>query len=248
MKRAWALLLACGVCLAASDRVPMTAKFEDSASFRWLSKKVLRSRVLDDCGSLAHWKAFTTGGIPLVDARVDLKATDAERAVSEMSVTAEGSRDGGPVLRVRVPARLPVPGPKSGRAWGGAGVRRLFGGEDWRRFNRVSFWVRPDGPGFFVTALELRLYNEGVEKLPAPFGQEGETTVVLRNHEWNRVVWEIGNVARDKVASLEFHYLISGGEPEARDRRRLRLRRPRARGGRAGLRRGLGRLAGPCRV
>ena len=215
MKRAWALLLACGVCLAASDRVPMTAKFEDSASFRWLSKKVLRSRVLDDCGSLAHWKAFTTGGIPLVDARVDLKATDAERAVSEMSVTAEGSRDGGPVLRVRVPARLPVPGPKSGRAWGGAGVRRLFGGEDWRRFNRVSFWVRPEGPGFFVTALELRLYNEGVEKLPAPFGQEGETTVVLRNHEWNRVVWEIGNVARDKVASLEFHYLISGGEPEA---------------------------------
>ena len=28
-------------------------------------------------------------------------------------------------------------------------------------------------------------------------------------------VREIGNVARDKVASLEFHYLISGGEPEA---------------------------------
>ena len=36
------------------------------------------------------------------------------------------------------------------------------------------FWVRLDALGFFVTALELRLYNEGVEKLPAPFGQEGD--------------------------------------------------------------------------
>lgn len=215
MKRPWIFLLACGVLFAGSDRIPQTAKFEDSAPYRWLNKKVLESRVLDDCESLTHWKPFTTGGIPIVDARVDLKATDADRAVTEMTVTAEGSRDGGRLLRARVPARLDVPGPKSGRAWGGAGVRRLFDGEDWRRFNRVSFWVRPEGPGFFITALELRLYNEGVEKLPAPFGQEGETTVVLRNHEWNRVVWEIGNVARDKVTSFEFHYLMSGGEPEA---------------------------------
>jgi hypothetical protein len=68
-----------------------------------------------------------------------------------------------------------------------------------------------------VTALELRLYNEGVEKLPSLFGQEGETTVVPRNHEWNHVVWEIGNVARDKVANLEISCLMSGNEPEATD-------------------------------
>jgi hypothetical protein len=215
MKKAWTLLLACGVCLSAGDRVPMTAKFEDSASYRWLNKKVLESRVLDDCESLARWAPFTTGGIPIVDARVDIKASDADRPVTEMALTAEGSLDGGRLLRIRVPARLDVPGPKSGRAWGGAGVRRLVDGEDWRRWNRVSFRVRPEGPGFYVTALELRLYNEGIEKLPALFGQEGETTVILRNHEWNHVVWEIDNVARDKVTSLEIHYLMSGGEPEA---------------------------------
>ena len=51
-------------------------------------------------------------------------------------------------------------------------------------FNRISLWIYPDCPGWQVVALELRLYNEGVEKLPAPFGQEGETTVVLENHQF----------------------------------------------------------------
>jgi hypothetical protein len=118
---------------------------------------------------------------------------------------------------MRMPTRLDVPEPKSGRGWGSAGVRRQFDGEDWRDFNRLSLWVCPDCPGFYVVALELRLFNEGAEKLPAPFGQEGETTQVLRNHEWNHVVWEIGNVARDKVTRLEISGLMSGHEPEAAD-------------------------------
>ena len=78
-----------------------------------------------------------------------------------------------------MPARLNGPGPKNGRGWGNAGVRRKFTGEDWRAFNRLSLWIYPDCPGWHVVALELRLYNDGMEKLPAPFGQEGETTVVL---------------------------------------------------------------------
>jgi hypothetical protein len=78
-------------------------------------------------------------------------------------------------------------------------------------------WVYPDCPGFNVVALELRLYNDGVQKLPALFGQEGETTVVLRNHQWNHVLWEIDNVARDKVTRLEISSLMSGHEPEAAD-------------------------------
>ena len=126
----------------------------------------------------------------------------AASAVAEMTFSRERSREGRQSLRMRLPARLDVPGPKNGRGWGSAGVRRQFDGEDWRPFNRISLWIYPDCPGWYVVALELRLYNEGEEKLPAPFGQEGETTVVLRNHEWNHVVWEIGNVARDKVTRL----------------------------------------------
>ena len=62
-----------------------------------------------------------------------------------------------------------------------------------------------------------RIYNDGLEKLPAQFGQEGETSLILRDHEWNHVVWEIGNVARDKITALEVSYYLSGNEPEATD-------------------------------
>jgi len=40
---------------------------------------------------------------------------------------------------------------------------------------------------------------------------------VLRNHEWNHVLWEIGNLPRDKVTRLEISSLTSGQEPEAAD-------------------------------
>jgi hypothetical protein len=40
---------------------------------------------------------------------------------------------------------------------------------------------------------------------------------VLQNHEWNHVVWQIGNVARDKITQLEISCLMSGNEPEAAD-------------------------------
>jgi len=193
----------------------MTVCFKDSAASRWLNKNVVASRVLDDMETPAHWAAFTTGAPEVVDARTAQKASERSRAVAEMTSSRERSREGRQSLRMRLPARLNGPGPKNGRGWGSAGVRRQFDGEDWRQFNRVSLWIYPDCPGWYVVALELRVYNAGEQQLPAPFGQEGETTVVLQNHEWNHVVWEIGNVARDKVTRFEISGLMSGHEPEA---------------------------------
>jgi len=189
----------------------------DSAANRWLGKKVLASRLLDDMNDPSHWTAFTTGAPEVVDSRTAQRIGDRDQAVTVMTFSSERSREGRQSLRMRLPARLEGPGPKSGRGWGSAGVRRAFDGEDWRAFNRVSLWIYPDCPGFNVIALELRLYNDGAEKLPAAFGQEGETTVVLRDHEWNHIVWEIGNVARDKVTRLEISGLMSGREPGAAD-------------------------------
>ncbi len=198
MKRAWALLLACGVCLAASDRVPMTAKFEDSASFRWLAKKVLRSRVLDDCGSLDHWKAFTTGGIPLVDARVDLKATDAERAVSETSITAEGSRDGGPLLRVRVPARLPVPGPKSGQALDFEVAKSVSAGGE----VTIKLIARGSGAHRFTVRADNLTLSEAVKELSLESGREGalewRARIVQSSTPWIAVVYPDDDLSRRK--------------------------------------------------
>ena len=93
-------------------------------------------------------------------------------------------------------------------------MRRLFNGEDWTAYNRISIWIYPDLPGFYTTALDCQLSNDGNVKLPAIFGQEGQTSLVLKNHQWNHVVWEIGNVARDKITSFEMSYGLSGNYPE----------------------------------
>ena len=195
----------------------MISSDADSAANRWLGKKVLASRVLDDMTNPSNWAAFTTGAPEVADARTVRKADELGTAVAAMSFLRERSREGRQSLRMRLPARLDGPGPKNGRGWGSAGVRRTFGGEDWRPFNRLSLWIYPDCPGHCVVALGLCLHNDGEEKLPAVFGQEGETTIVLKDCEWNHVVWEIGNVARDKVTRLEISGLMSGHEPEAAD-------------------------------
>jgi hypothetical protein len=209
--------LSVGITFCTAGEQALTEDFKDSAANRWLNKKVIASRVLDDMESPVHWTAFATGAPQVVDARAVQKAKETSNTVATISFSKARSHDGSQSLRMRMPTRLDGPAAKSGRGWGSAGVRRRLDGEDWRSFNRLSFWVYSDCPGFYVVALELRLYNDGVEKLPATFGQEGETTVVLRNHEWTHVFWEIGNVARDKVTQLEISCLMSGNEPEATD-------------------------------
>ena len=49
------LLLTLGACLYGADRVPMEVNYQDSASYRWLNKKVLDRRLLDDMHSLDKW-------------------------------------------------------------------------------------------------------------------------------------------------------------------------------------------------
>jgi hypothetical protein len=217
LRRCGQVALAAALTFKALGQELLREDSKDSAASRWLNKKVTSSRVLDDMEIPDHWTAFTTGAPEVADARKAQKAAEAGQSVAEMTFTREHSREGRQSLHLRVPSRLEVPGPKNGRGWGSAGVRRAFSGEDWRNFNRISLWIYPDCAGFNVVSLELRVYNDGVEKLPAAFGQEGETTVVLHNQEWNHVVWEIGNVARDKVTRFEISTLMSGHEPEAAD-------------------------------
>jgi hypothetical protein len=211
------LLLAAGLSLTAGGQELLAKHAENSAANRWLNKKVLADRLLDSMHSTNRWTAFTTGAPQVVDARKTQNTTENSQSVAEVSLSRQQSRDGHAVLTLHMPTRLDVPGPKSGRGWGSGGLRRAIDSEDWSQFNRLSFWVHPDCPGWNVVAIELRIYNDGVEKLPAPFGQEGETTQVLRNHEWNHVLWEIGNVARDRVTGFEISSLMSGHEPQAAD-------------------------------
>jgi hypothetical protein len=203
--------------LAARGQLPMKSDYENSAEKRWLDKKVTDSRILDKMDSLHDWIPFTHGAISVVDARETAKIKEADKMVADLGITSSKSHEGNTSLRLKLPTRLDGPGPANGRGWGTAGVVRQFDNEDWRKFNRISLWIYPDNPGAYQIWLELRFFNDGKEKLPALFGQEGENTILLRNHEWNHILWEIGNVARDRITGFEISSWMPGNEPEACD-------------------------------
>jgi hypothetical protein len=199
-------------------RKPMEANFKDGAEFRWLNKKVFSKRTLDDMERLDNWRSFTTSGTAIVDARKVIKTTDSSSSVASIELSRQNVHEGAHSLLMTTPARLAGPAPKNGRGWGRSGMRRLFNGEDWTAYNRISLWIYPDLPGFYTTALDCQLYNDGAVKLPAIFGQEGQTSLVLKNHQWNHVVWEISNVARDKITAFEMSYGLSGSYPGEADK------------------------------
>jgi hypothetical protein len=198
-------------------RKPMEANFKDSASYRWLNKKVLAKRMLDNMENLDNWRSFTTSGTSIVDARKVIKIVDSSSSVASIELSKQYVHEGSHSMLMTTPTRLAGPAPKNGRGWGRSGVRRLFNGDDWTAYNRISIWIYPDLPGFYTTALDCQLYNDGAVKLPAIFGQEGQTSLVLKNHQWNHVVWEISNVARDKITAFEMSYGLSGSYPGEAD-------------------------------
>ena len=211
------LLLFFSLGAMAQTRVPIPTDTPASAAYRWLNKPVLDSRPLDDMEDGKTWSSFTTNGSAIVDARKVIKIVDSSASVAAISLTTDRVHQGRHSLLMLTPTRLPGIAPATGRGWGRSGIRRHFNGEDFTKFNRISLWVYPDLPGFYTTALDFRLYNDGLEKLPALFAQEGETSLILRNHEWNHVVWEIGNVARDKITGFEASYGLSGNAPGEAD-------------------------------
>ena len=172
-----------------APRMPMQACFRDTAAYRWLQKPVLETRLLDDMENPATW---THSGI------------------GTMTFTQERAMDGRQSLRLQATLGL-----SSGYSNPPLSAIRHFPGEDWTRFNRISFWVFPNLSGFHNISMQAVLHNEGAYKIPAMYDREGFHTFNLENRKWNHVVWEIANLARDKVTSVVIEYLDDGHEPQA---------------------------------
>lgn len=84
--------------------------------------------------------------------------------------------------------------------------------EDWREFNRLSIWVRPEMPGFHFVSLHIQLVNEGAEPVPDRYERLGCHHMNLRNHQWNHCVVEIPDVPRDCVTALRIGYDMIGNQ------------------------------------
>jgi hypothetical protein len=122
---------------------------------------------------------------------------------------------GPPTLRLTSPTLPENPNTTSGRPFAQAVARRVVNSEDWTAFNRLSVYVRPDLPGFKTIVMLIRLHNDGDVKVPDKYDREGLDYVLLKNKEWNHVVWEIPHLARDKVTGVDFVYRTQGNEPGA---------------------------------
>src|SRR5687767_15966804 len=88
-------------------------------------------------------------------------------------------------------------------------TRRAFANEDWRRYNRLSFWMKAEVRGFPMLPLQIVLHNDGAEKVPDKYYREGIHYVTLENNKWTQVVWEIDPLARDKVTLIEIGYWVN---------------------------------------
>jgi len=174
--------------------MPMQARNEDGAYFRWLGKKVLDSRLLDGMEDLANWSFRGQGDMVLTDVR---------------------TKQGRHSLRMR---SIPSPaGEAAGSDWGGLVATRTVAGEDWSRYNRISVWIYPDVVGAPAIAFTLTLHNDGEHKLPDRYNEGRHESIILKNRTWNHVVWEIEPLARDKITALDIGYSVPKKLPDPGD-------------------------------
>src|SRR5579862_6507014 len=106
-----------------SPSMPMQARYEDGAEFRWLHKQVLDSRLLDDMHDLSAWSFAGAGEMTLVQVDASEPWTAAGQAASDH------------VMRLRSTTGIAqVDG--SGE-WEDLVATRTFAGENWGKFNRI---------------------------------------------------------------------------------------------------------------
>lgn len=192
MLAAAVLLITCFSAFADASRPPLPVDQSRSATARRHAKPVLASQVLDDMESENNWSHFGPG---------------------EMSFTKERARNGKQSIRSVSPTKLNRTPPVQGRPFGESGVRRNAGGADWSDFNRVSFWVYPNLPGFNVVSLLVKLNSEGTRGQSYTDG--AMHFVLVTNGVWNHVAWEIEHLERKQVTSLDLIYRLQGNEPGA---------------------------------
>lgn len=188
MRRTLLSTLAAALPIAArAQQLPTRAMlpidFANSAEAGWLAKPVTARRLLDDMRTVGGWKLSGAGTLSLVDSTRD----GDHRAVRvEMKLNR-------PPLAT--PLRLPS-----------VNLARAVASEDWRAYNRIAIWIRPDYSGVPVVPLLFAMRSEGAEKVPDRYGREGTHVITLQKNGWQQIMWEIEPLARDKVTRIEFGY------------------------------------------
>ncbi|MDR1839855.1 MAG: glycoside hydrolase family 9 protein [Treponema sp.] len=86
------------------------------------------------------------------------------------------------------------------------------GGQNWRDFNRIRFFIYPDCDGVYAVNIALHYRNEGEIKIPDQYGREGRHEVNLINRKWNECFLEFPELPRDRITMLCFERAVYGRE------------------------------------
>ncbi|MBD3265969.1 hypothetical protein GF373_04810 [bacterium] len=184
-------------CFAVEEApsMPMPIPQEDTIVDSWLKKPVLDSQLLDDMESMEQWKHIGAGDL-------NLSGAHAKNGSHSLKMTSQTFTDH--------PS-------KNGRPPAACSAMFQAGGADWSEYNRLSFWVYPDMPGFRTISLSVVLHNKGEFEIPDRYGRLGRNFLILENQTWNHIVWEIPHLSRDKVEGVEISYRMQGNEPGTAD-------------------------------
>jgi hypothetical protein len=176
--------------------MPMPVEVENSLYSSWLQKTVRGSRLLDDMENPETWSHEGPGEILFTTDR----AIDGCQSVRLTSQTFAGATH---EILGRTPKGIAV-------------AKRKFKSQNWQEYNRLSFWVYPQLPGFNAISMYTVLHNDGTKKVPdSSVGVRARNYFLLKNNQWNHVVWEIEHLPRDSVTAIDFAYRGHGNEPGA---------------------------------
>jgi len=167
--------------------LPIKAVYENSLEYLWSKKEIFESRLLSDMENMGAWEYKGTFG--------SLNLSDEKPYKGKYALLLESPTRESPVLRPDRP---------------NAGAVYKTENEDWTAWNRISFWIYPDLPGFNVVSIQMRLFNDGEEKVPDSYDRNGLNHQILNNQQWNRVYWEIDHLGREKVTGIEIRYRLQG--------------------------------------
>jgi len=181
------------VACAGQRRKPLPVVSEDTLVHAWLAKPVEESRTLCDMEDLSVWEHLGAG---------------------DLALSHQYAKTGSRSLQMTCKTFTSHPS-ENGRPPGVCAARLRVDGEDWSDFNRLSFWVYPDLPGFRIISMSVVLSNKGTFEVPDEYGRRGRNYFLLKDRQWNHVVWEITHLSRDKVTGVEFIYRMQGHEPGA---------------------------------
>lgn len=180
---------------------PLPLDYSKAYETLGLTKKILVNEMFDDMEELGSWS---------------------HKGIGSLAQTSERSISGKRSLRLTAPTRTypttwiqgmpPVGDTYLGLGLGASRAILEIDGENWEKYNRISYSIYPDCAGARSIYLNFYLENDGKIKVPDEFGREGYHEINLKNREWNQCFLEITELPRDKVVRMIFEIETFGKE------------------------------------